>query len=88
MSEKKPWRVSSPADNYEEDFATEAESLADAEKVLDLFREEARDEGEWDEDVEFVQVYRLCHTAQVIKREKDDDGYEHIDYGMMPVAEA
>lgn len=81
--EEKPWRVSSPADNYEEDFATEAEALADAEKVIGLFREQAHDEGEWDKEVEFVRVYRLCHAAGVTERETDEDGNERIDYGMV-----
>lgn len=94
---EKPWRVESPADNYEEDFATEKEALADAERVISLFREEAQDEGEWNDEVEQVRVYRLCHAAQITKRESDNsngcveafgtvtDDKPYVDYGMSPV---
>lgn len=87
MSKERPWRVSSPADNYEEDFATEEAALADAEKVIQLFREEAYDDGEWNEDVEFVQIYQLCHSAQINRRESHESG-EAVDYGMAPVPQA
>lgn len=83
---EKPWRVSDSCTNNEEDFATEAEALAFADELLKGHREEAAQEGEWCEEVEFLRVYRLVKSARVSMRGNDSDGLPWVDYAVMSIS--
>lgn len=83
---EKPWRVSHPWTGTEEDFATEQEALAFADGLLSDDRAEAQDSGEWNAEVELLRIYKLVHSAQVDRRDVDDDGRETVDYDLLPVS--
>lgn len=78
---EKPWRVISNADGVDEEYATMSEALEKADEVLALWRDQANDDGEWDEDVEGVEVHLVTHAARIVRRDGDgeDDG---VYYGM------
>jgi hypothetical protein len=83
----KEWRVSDSGNSIEEDFATEDEAMAFAETSLDLYREEAKDDGEWSPEVDFLTIYKLAYSAQIGRREVDEeDGIERVDYDILPIA--
>jgi len=81
---EKPWRVVSNADGVYEEYATLPEAISEAEKVLALWREQATDDGEWDEEVEFVEVHLVTHAARIVSRDGDneDDG---VEYGITKI---
>jgi hypothetical protein len=85
---KKPWRVICAVDGIEEEFATLDEALKEADNVLSAWRDHAHDDGEWDEEVEGVEIHLVTHAARITIRDGDneDDG---VDYGIteMPVSE-
>jgi pyruvate-formate lyase-activating enzyme len=80
----KPWRVVSNADGVDEEYAALKEALAEADKVLTLWREQANDEGEWDEDVEGVEVHLVTHAARITMREGDNEG-DGVEYGITEI---
>jgi hypothetical protein len=82
----KPWMVCDSLTGTEEFFDTEDDALAAAEKILDEHRSDCHDAGEWTAEVEHLRVYRVAHSAQINRREKDDEGRECVDYGILPVA--
>lgn len=78
---KKPWKVISNADGVDNDFATLAEALKEADEIVALWRDQAHDEGEWDEDVEGVEVHLVTHAARITMRGGDDED-DGVEYGM------
>lgn len=79
---KKLWRVISSADGVDEEYASLDEALQEAGKVLALWRDQACDEGEWDEDVEGLEVHLVTHAARITKRDQDERG-ESVEYGIV-----
>lgn len=81
---EKPWKVISNAHGINDDFETLDEALKAADETLSLWRDQARDEGEWDEEVEGVEIRLLTHAARITNREGDneDDG---VDYGITEI---
>ena len=84
QEKEKPWRVISNADGVDEEFTTLPEAIKGAEEVLALWRDQANDEGEWDEDVEGLEIHLLTHAARITMRDGDneDDG---VDYGITEI---
>lgn len=81
---KKPWKLISNADGIDDDFATLDEALKAADETLALWRDQARDDGEWDEDVEGVEIHLVTHAARIVSRDGDneDDG---VEYGITEI---
>ena len=80
----KPWRVVSNADGVDEEFATLPEAIKAAEDVLDLWRQQSHDDGEWDEDVEFVEVHLVTHAARIVSRDGDNEE-DGVEYGIAEI---
>lgn len=76
------WRVSDPCTCNEEDFETEDEALAFAQKLLKGHREEAVSEGEWSDETDRLRVYKLMHSAEVVSEGEDEDGSTWVEYGL------
>ena len=81
---KKPWKVISNDDGVDDNYATLSEALKEADKVLSLWREQATDDGEWDEDVEGVEVHLVTHAARITTRDGDNE-YDGVEYGMTEI---
>lgn len=81
---KKPWKLISNASGIDEDYKSLDEALKAAEETLELWRQQARDDGEWDEDVEGVEIHLVTHAARITMRDGDneDDG---VDYGITEI---
>ena len=81
---KKPWKVVSNDDGVDDDYATLSEALTEADKVLSLWRDQATDDGEWDEDVEGVEIHLVTHAARITMRDGDNE-YDGVEYGMTEI---
>lgn len=81
---EKPWKLISNADGIDDDFATLDEALKAADEKLALWRDQARDDGEWDEEVEGVEIHLVTHAARIVSRDGDneDDG---VEYGITEI---
>lgn len=75
----KTWMVSD--DGEESHFSTEEEALAYADKLLDEYRSTAAHNGEWEEEVESIRVYKVTHRAQVVDRGTTEMG-DWVEYGI------
>lgn len=77
-SQMKKWRVAGP--DTDDDFETEAEALAHAGTLMDMLREEAKENGEWCDETECVVVMEVKHRAQIVERGTTDGGDVWVDY--------
>lgn len=81
------WLVWDSGNGIIEEYKTEEEALKFANETLDLYREEAKDEGEWSYDAECVAVYKLTHYVKIVDQGGDfeNDEADWIEYGIVPV---
>lgn len=70
----KPWLVWSSEDGILEEFETEQEAVNCANETLALWREESVSQGEWNDGVENIAVYRLAH--HIVQSGDDEEGYD------------
>jgi hypothetical protein len=80
----KPWLVWDSGNGDIEEFDTEEDALKFAAESLDGYREQAKDEGEWSEEVEYVGVYKLAHETKVVDRggDAENDEADWVEYGI------
>jgi hypothetical protein len=83
--EMKPWLVWDSGNGNIEEYDTEEEALKFAAESLDTYREEAKDDGEWSDEVEFIAVYKLAHNVQVVDSGEagKDDFTDWVEYGIV-----
>jgi len=78
---EKPWRVIDNANGVDDGYATEEEALKAADELLQSYRDQARDDGEWDFDVTGIEVYLLAYGIKESKQQTDDG--ESFEYNLV-----
>jgi hypothetical protein len=84
----KPWLAWDSGNGDIEEFDTEEDALKFATESLEAYRGQAKDDGEWSEEVEYIGVYKLAHETKVVDRGGDAENYEDywVEYGISEVA--
>ena len=76
MEQLKQWRVFDYGNGMDDEFDTEEEAVAFAQQSLELYRDEAKSDGEWCDEVESLSVYKLAHCVQILKETESGIDYE------------
>lgn len=82
----KPWLVWDSGNGHVEEYDTEAEALAYCKTSLELYREEAAQDGEWHDEVESMAIYKLAHHTVVVESggDEENDEADWVEYGIRP----